>query len=301
MSPRISLFVMLLAPAIAAGQTAEETKATIRFVQSLQQPDGGFLPSPSTKAVVTKPASSLRATSSAIRALKYFGGDLANKEKVATFVESCFDKKGGGYADAPGGKTDVFLTAVGIMAAAELKLKDDPYIKKALTYLEKNAKTFEDMRIGAAGFEAANAMNLAENAAVQAWIGRVGSMRNADGSYGKPEGDARMTASAVALLLRIRLLKFDPDGAQKILNILQRGQREDGGFGAAETKTSDLETTYRVMRAFHLLNEKPKDVAKLRGYLGNCRNADGGYGVAPGQPSSVSGVYFASIILHWLK
>jgi hypothetical protein len=53
------------------------------------------------------------------------------------------------------------------------------------------------------------------------------------------------------------------------------------------------------MRTFMMLKEKP-DEAKLRAFIAKCRNADGGYGVAPGQSSTVSGTYFAGIVLHWL-
>jgi hypothetical protein len=50
-----------------------------------------------------------------------------------------------------------------------------------------------------------------------------------------------------------------------------------------------------------MLHQKPENATACRAFVARCRNADGGYGVAPGQPSSVSGTYFASIILHWLE
>ena len=56
-----------------------------------------------------------------------------------------------------------------------------------------------------------------------------------------------------------------------------------------------------IMITFMMLKEKPKDVAKLKEFIAKCRNKDGGYGVAPGQPSNISGTYFASIVLYWLK
>ena len=82
---------------------------------------------------------------------------------------------------------------------------------------------------------------------------------------------------------------------------MKDGQRADGGFGKADSPSSDLETTYRVMRSFHMLKAAPGDVGRLRAFLDSCRNDDdGGYGVAKGKPSSASGVYYTSIILHWL-
>ena len=35
--------------------------------------------------------------------------------------------------------------------------------------------------------------------------------------------------------------------------------------------------------------------------LNEGQGKDGGYGTAPGQESTVSGTYYASIILHWLE
>ena len=62
----------------------------------------------------------------------------------------------------------------------------------------------------------------------------------------------------------------------------------------------DIESTYRVMRSFMMLKEPPADTVRLRAFIASCRNKDGGYGVTPGQPSSVSGTYYAGIVLHWL-
>jgi prenyltransferase beta subunit len=292
------LALLLFAPP-APAQTPEQVAQSIKYVRGLQQPDGGFVGATPDPRLDQVPRSSLRATSAAARALHYFGGELADRDKTSKFVASCFDAKTGGYGDTPGGKPDVFLTAVGIMAAAELKLPPDPYVRKAVAYLTANAKGFEDVRIAAAGLEAADTY---PEKPVTDWLEQMEKLRNPDGSYGKPEGDARMTGSVVALILRVHGRQLDEkEKRAKSLLVLQKGQRDDGGYGKADAKGSDLETTYRVMRAFHLLNEKPKDVAKLRDFIAGCRNADGGYGVAPGQPSSVGGCYYAGIIRDWLK
>jgi hypothetical protein len=100
----------------------------------------------------------MRATSSAIRTWKYLGGaklgsGFPNKAKAAAFVMSCYDPKTGGFADAPGGKPDVATTAVGVMAAVEFEAPKAEFAK-ALEYLQANAKSFEEVRIGAAAVEA---------------------------------------------------------------------------------------------------------------------------------------------------
>src|SRR4051812_3751090 len=107
----ISLVVCLSVAAVA--QTADEKKATIAYLQSLQNRDGGFRPAPKA------PKSSLRGTSASLRALKYFGGKANDVDTCKKFVLSCRDDATGGFADAPAGKPDVVLTSVGLMALIE--------------------------------------------------------------------------------------------------------------------------------------------------------------------------------------
>src|SRR5262245_50808127 len=95
----------------AHGQTPEARKATVGYVRSLQTSSGGFLPArpAPTSSQLARPT--LRATSSALRALRYLGAELPNQEACARFVASCFDQASGGFSDLPGGKPDVFTTA----------------------------------------------------------------------------------------------------------------------------------------------------------------------------------------------
>ncbi|MBL8798612.1 MAG: terpene cyclase/mutase family protein, partial [Planctomycetia bacterium] len=237
-----------LAP--ARGQTPEEKKATVEFMQKLQSNTGGFLPAPAAPTDAKAPTPTVRATSSALRALKYFGGEARDRAAAAKFVENCFDKTSGGFADTPGGKPDVFTTAVGLMAMMELKLPTEPYVGPGVKFLTENAKNFEEVRIGAAGLETVNQ----RPKQADAWLEQVVKTANADGTYGKGPGAARATGGAVAAVLRLGG-KLDQQG--NVVKILKTGQRPDGGFGKEEEQGSDLETSYRVMRAFHMLKEKP--------------------------------------------
>ncbi len=290
-----SVFLVLLfagIPLVAVhSQTTDEKKATVAYVQKLQQADGGFigvLPAANVKAA----GPGLKTTSTALRALKYFGGEPKESASLPKFVASHFDKATGGFSDLPGGKTDVFTTAVGLMAVTQLKMPAEPYLEPAMKFMSDNAKTFEDIRIAAAGFEATGK----KAPKADEWIKEIVKTRNADGTYGKGAGTARATGSAAAAILR---LGGTIDMRDNVVKAIKAGQRADGGFGKEEEAGSDLETSYRVTRALHMMKEKP-DEAKLRAFIAKCRNADGGYGVAPGQGSSVSGTYFAGIILHWL-
>src|SRR5260370_15917035 len=118
----VSLIVALMFVPVLAAQTPEQKRATIKYLQELQCPDGGFHPQAVDPRLDQKPKGSLRATSSALRALKYFGGEAKNKVAAKEFVVECNDLKVGAFADSPNGKPDVFTTAIGLMAAAELKI-----------------------------------------------------------------------------------------------------------------------------------------------------------------------------------
>jgi prenyltransferase beta subunit len=275
----LSVGVILLLAAPVLGQTAEQKKATIAYLQKLQNKDGGFRPN---AAVET---SSLRATSSALRALKYFGGEVPDRAAAAEFVKKCHDKASGGFADTSGGKPDVALTAVGIMALVELKIPTEPYEAGAIKFLDGNVKTFEDVRIAVAGLEAIGKAPTD----VRKWRELVEKrlVPTTDA------GAARDAGGAAVALLRMGV---KPESAD-VLKVLV--QRPDGGFAKGEG-ASDLESTYRVMRCFHMLKKQPGDPGRLRAFVAACRNDDGGYGVAPAEKSAVGSTYFASIILHWL-
>jgi prenyltransferase beta subunit len=280
-------FVLLFVAVPVGAQTADQKKATIDYLKKLQNKDGGFSPAEG------QAKSSLGATSSALRALKYSGGDLADKATATEFVKSCFDKANGGFADQPGGKPTVSLTAVGLMALVELKVDTEPYAGPAIKYLDDNAKTFDEIRIAVAGLEAVGKKGSHD----EAWLEQMNKMRNDDGTFGKGDGQSRDTGSAVVAILRLGGKVEKKDAVLKALNA---GQRMDGGFGKADAQESDLETSYRVMRCYHMLNAKPND-EKFRGFIDTCRNKDGGYGVGSGKSSTVLATYYAAIIQRWLE
>lgn len=291
---RLALILLACTIALPSAHAGDAgVKQTITFVQKLQADSGGFR-SHDPKEDAIKIAPTLRATSSALRALRYFGGDVPKKEACVKFVDSCYDPKTGGFANTPDGKPGVFETAVGLMAAVELRMPTDKYAGGASKYLSENAKSFEEIRIAAAGFEA---IKKTPPKADQWQRDVLKPLGNGDGTYGKGLSKARDTASGVVTGMRL-----GGSGGALCLKILDDGQRQNGGWGKADSEiASDLETTYRVMRCYAMLKSMPGNVEGVRSFVAKCRNADGGYGVAPGQPSDVSGTYFASIILHWLK
>ncbi len=283
----------LLCPAWARADEPADVKATIAYVQKLQTNTGGFLsmePKPNIRIAPT-----LRATSAAVRALHYLGGKIPDKAACIKFVESCFDKESGGFADFARGKPDVFTTAVGVMAVTELKMPVEKY-EGVIKYLSENAKDFDDIRIAVAGLE-----RLGKKSPKQAdWLKVVSDFKidNSPGFDGPKSGAARGAGTLAVTYLR---LGVKSSAISQTLEVIQKGQRQSGGWGKEGAAASDLETTYRVMRAFVMLKAQPKNVEGVRSFVAKCRNADGGYGLAPGEPSTIGPTYFAAIIRHWLK
>ena len=282
---RLLLAIVFFAPSFAFGQKPEEKAAALKYLAALQQESGAFKTDANGKP-------SLRATSAAVRATKYLDGKLANPSQVKAFVLSCYDPPTGGFMEA-GERPNVLVTSIGIMAAVELGIPESKF-PMAIDFLETEAKTFEDVRIGAAALESLKA----KPKWIDKWNMMANKQLNNDGTAGKGENRARDTASVAAMKLRLGLPVANKE---KIFVMIRNSQSADGGWTQAGAKTSDLETTYRVMRALMLAKERPKNSYQLGEFLASCRNADGGCGIAPGQPSSTNGTYYWAIISKWLE
>src|SRR5260370_1055905 len=217
-------------------QTADEKQATIRFLQDLQTPSGGFLAGPENPKIKRPTVPSLRATNAALRALKYFCGQARDLKASARFVESCYDKSTGGFADRPGAKPDAMTTSIGIMAVVEAKLPIEPYADGVVKYLGEHAKTFEEVRLAAAGLEAIGK----QSPKADDWLKQIAAMQNPDGTFGKTRATARDTGSAVAAILRLGGKIEHPE---RVIAVMKDGQRADGAFGKEGAETSDLETS----------------------------------------------------------
>lgn len=297
--------VLALVPSVAFSQTKEiddairAKLATAKWVLALEDPNGGFYLAPQDPNIDAVPRPGLRATSGALRTLKYLGAEIPNKDKHAAFVLKCYDPATGGFAE-PGGKPDVTITSVGVMAAAELGIPKEKY-KKAMDYLKENAKTFEDVRIAAAAVEAWGVKDCPFDRGAWLLIAANYGQSAFKGALGPTAERAREAGSLLAFSLRLSPdTKLEPKQVEMMSSPLLDGQRADGGWGKSDEKASDIETTYRVMRALMLLKQPPKDVKMLREFIESHRNKDGGYATKPGDKSSMSGVYYATIITKWL-
>lgn len=277
--------LVLAAAARAAVLPGPQREASLRFVQSLQNPDGGYRAAPASGP------SSVGATTSCLRAIQHLGGTIPKREETRRFVLTCYNAGSGGFADSPGGAVDVRSTAMGLMSLAELELPvtERPEVRGAAVYLSKNAQSLPDIYIAAAALDAAK-LPIPDAAP---WTAAWEATRNPDGTYGKSPTD-----TARALITELRL-GTRPRETETAIRSLKAAQKPDGGF-AAMGDASDLATVYSVMRAFRMVCEKP-DLEHLRGFIARCRNSDGGYGPSPGQSSAASPTYFAAIVLDWAE
>jgi prenyltransferase beta subunit/pimeloyl-ACP methyl ester carboxylesterase len=268
----------------ARGQTPAEFAQTAAFAATHQKKDGGFAPK------FGEP-SSLGSTNSGLRVLKHVGGSVPDILACIRYVKSCRDS-GGGFAPAPGGKPDVVTTAIGLMAASELKIADETTIKEAIGYLGKNAKSFEEVRMAIAGLEAV----AAKSPDFARWNDQIQAMRNPDGTFGEGPAQPFATGGAAAAILRMGLIL---DKRDAVAAALKSGQRPDGAW-SKDAGGSDLGSTYRIMRALYMMNEKP-DLDRLLGYVARCRQSDGSYATAPGGPGSLAATYTATIVIRWAR
>jgi hypothetical protein len=290
--------VMASLPGVALGQcpdVAAQRKATLEWVLARENPEGGFYALAKETDKDMKLTPSLRATSSAVRAIKYLGGEIPHKDKHAAFVLACFDPKTGAFVEQ-NGPPDVSVTCVGVMAAVELGIPKEKYAK-AMDYLRENARTFEEIRIGAAAVEAWGVKECPFK--LDVWL-KAAKQHLSELPKDFPgastcDGAAREYASVFAMMLRLGFKVGVND------SLLLDGQRSDGGWSKKGEDSSDLESTYRVMRALMLLKIKPKDLRALQKFVESHRNPDGGYAAKRGEKSSVSGVYYAAIISKWIS
>jgi acetyl esterase/lipase/prenyltransferase beta subunit len=266
------------------GQSPADYAQTAAFAAAHQNKDGGF-------ASKVGQASSLGATNSALRVLKHVGGSVPDILGCIAYVKSCRDANGG-FAPAPGGKPDVVTTALGLMAAAELKIADEATVKAASEYLGKNAQSFEETRMAIAGHEAVGA----KSPDVTTWNQRIEAIRNADGTFGEGPAQAYATGGAGAAILRMGL-KLDKRDA--VIAAIKAGQRPEGAW-SKDAGPPDLGATYRVMRALYMLHEKP-DQERLLAFIARCRQSDGSYASTPGGGGDLSATYTATIVLYWLR
>jgi poly(3-hydroxybutyrate) depolymerase/prenyltransferase beta subunit len=281
-----TLVVCLLAGVTlpAHGQTPAEFAQTAAFAAGHQNKDGGF-------AAKAGDASSLGATNTALRVLLHVGGSVPDVLGCVKYVKSCRDASGG-FAPVPGGKPEVITTAVGLMAASELKIADAALIKEAAVFLGQNAHSFEEVRMAIAGLEAVKGTS----PDFPRWFDQIQATRNPDGTFGQGPAQAYATGGAAAAILRMGL-KLDK--RDEVIAAIKAGQRPEGAW-SKDDGAPDLGSTYRVMRALYMLHEKP-DVDRLLGFIARCRQSDGSYSSAPGRPGDLGGAYTATIVIRWLR
>jgi pimeloyl-ACP methyl ester carboxylesterase/prenyltransferase beta subunit len=280
----LACFALELAARSAGAQTPAENAQTAAYAAAHQNKDGGF-------AAKVGQKSSLGATNSGLKVLLHVGGSVRDVLGCIKYVKSCRDSSGG-FAAEPGGKPDVITTAVGLMAASELKIADPEMVKAAIGYLGTNAKSFEEVRMAIAGLEAART----PSPDFPRWLEQIQALREPDGTFGQGPKKAFATGGAAAAILRMGM-KLDNRDA--IISAIKAGQRSEGGW-SKDDGLPDLGSTYRVMRALYMLREKP-DVDRLLSFVKGFRQSDGSYAGSTGGAGDLGGTYTATIITRWAR
>ncbi len=283
-SAGLCLLALAMVGAPTRAQSPADFAQTAAYAAAHQNEDGGF-------AAEAGQPSTLGATNTGLRVLDYTGGSLPDIAGCIRFVRSCKVKRSG-FAQTPGGKPDVITTAIGLLAAGELKIDDSQMIDDALAYFSTNAKTFEEIRMAIAGLEAVGA----SSPDFLRWAERIEELRQPDGSFGEGASKAFVSGGAGASFLRMGM-KLEKREA--VVAAIKAGQRPEGSW-SKDDGPPDLSSSYRVMRAMYMLKEKP-DVDRLVGFINRCRHDDGSYALKPGDRGSLGGCYFATIILRWLR
>jgi prenyltransferase beta subunit len=265
-------------------QSPADFAQTAAYAAAHQNEDGGFAAAPGQR-------STLGATNTGLRVLEYTGGSIPDIAGCIRFVKAC-KVKDGGFAQTPGGKPDVVTTAIGLLAAAELKIADKAMIDDAIAYFSTDAKSFEEVRMSIAGLEGVSSLS----PDFPRWADQIERMRQPDGSFGEGASKAFESGGAGAAILRMGM---NLEKREAVIAAIKAGQRPEGGW-SKDDGPPDLSSAYRVMRAMYMLKEKP-DVPRLVGFINGCRHDDGSYAVKPGDQGSLGGCYFATIILRWLR
>ncbi|MEI7921422.1 MAG: family 16 glycoside hydrolase [Planctomycetota bacterium] len=275
-----------------AVKVAASYARTASVVSQLQNDDGGF-------AAERGGLSSVGSTNSAVRVLKHVGGSIPNVVKAVAYVRSCFvagENATGTIASVPGGKADLMTTCMGLLAWGDLQIEPGTEVPAALKYLAENAKTYEEVRMSIAAFEA---VKMSDKAVFAKWTSQLEAMANPDGTFGEGDRAAFATGGTIAAFLRMGLPVHD---ARRILtkDLILKAQKADGGWSDKAGANGDFGSTYRIMRCMFMLHEKP-DLKRLYQFIDDRRTETGLYAAAPGEKGNLGSTYTATILLWWAR
>lgn len=269
----------------------EKAASTAKFIASLRAPTGGY-------ATQKGSSPSLRATFQARKALATLGVAPVNPAADQQFVRKCVEEETLLFVDRPGDKPSTLLSAAGIMCAVAVGLGEapdfQPVIKANARNLELSAKVFEEIRLGAAAFEAIRT----QPGVRREWIHQLRKTQNPEGGYGPSNSRLRDTGGVLAALLRLGE-KIDDKEKQVYMEYLLEGQGKAGGFGMTQEAKPDLDSSYRIGRALWMMGATP-EVKRMHSFLKACQTDSGGFSVQPGEEGTLADTYRAVMIASWL-
>jgi len=156
--------------------------------------------------------------------------------------------------------------------------------------MSENAKEFEEIRMAAAGMEAAGQ----RTTFARVWLVNLQRRANPDGSYGKGAEIPRATGGTVAAILRLG----GKAGGFRLGHRHTEQRTEQGRwFGKDDTGASDLESSYRIMRCYHMLKPSAASGGRPRIHRRVPQRRWRVRGSTRGSPSNVSGTYLLALFL----
>ena len=237
-----------------------------------------------------------RTTNSAQCAFSYTWGARYRTFLVASsMLTSCLPRCERRVCFGARREAEVITTAVGLMAASELKIASPEMVKEAIGFLGKNA---QGVRGSSDWRSQASSPFTPPRPIFRGGSSRSRPLRQPDGAFGQEPFPAKpyATGGAAAAILRMGLKLENRDA---VINAIKAGQRPEGAW-SKDDSPPDLGASYRVMRALYMLREKP-DVDRLLSFVKGFRQSDGSYASKPGGAGDLGGAYTATIIVRWAR
>ena len=199
----------------------------------------------------------------------------------------------GGFADVPGGTTDVLDTYYASVALHFLgsSALNGTY---ALAFLKDSYEPIQ----GGFGFRP-NAGPLVVNTyfgiqglrfygAQRNWtavINFLQSAQNSNGGFGGSPGNASTVMSTAYAALALQILNSAPLNIAGAKNYLLSAHNSNGGFGELPSTPSNTHSTMLAILGLQALGQPLSGVSNALSFLASSRNLDGGYAFNPGNVS----------------
>ncbi len=201
----------------------------------------------------------------------------------------------GGFADFPGGTTDLpdtYYAAIALHFLGSAPVDSN----QAVAFAKNSYVTLQ----GGFGFRPASGaivkntyfgiQTLRFFGVQRNWtevISFLQSAQNPDGGFGASPGNSSSILSTSFAVLALQQLNVGPSNPAGAVTYLESAHNSNGGFGVIPGSASDIESTMQAILALKALGQSLSSVSNALTFVANTRNLDGGYGFNPGNISRI--------------